>query len=206
MEAIEASVRNRHGGNDVVITYIPGHPTEFYLKPPYYGLNNRERVVGVYGLDSNDTFVEKPNHDFLSKKRVVRASSTDPVGYEEATKGDVVVIVFPNGDEKTTSVKSVSSRQIVTQYGTKYKRSDGLGWNTEPTRLKGSVSQPESDDDDGGVDLTSVDVGDVVVLSDGSEAEVTKATKRQVRAAGYKFARSDGQGWADQEISVTAIK
>jgi preprotein translocase subunit YajC len=50
--------------------------------------------------------------------------------------------------------------------------------------------------------LTDVEIGDLIVTSQGETVVVKSVSARQVKAGGLKFTKSSGEGWGDQTISA----
>jgi len=97
-------------------------------------------------------------------------------------------------------VKNVSALQVVAG-SYKFVKSDGSGWGNQEVSAMLVASDDDSPEK---VPHHAADVGDHVELSNGDIVEVSKVSKRQIRAGGYKFKRSDGTGWGDQDLFIIA--
>lgn len=53
--------------------------------------------------------------------------------------------------------------------------------------------------------LSSVEEGDEIYLSDGTQAVVNETTSRSVKASGKSFVKSDGTGWGSNELDAAPL-
>lgn len=135
----------------------------------------------------------------------VVAFRADPSGEisSEAEEGTPVVVELENGDLVVESVTEISSRQITTSSGKKFKKSDKTGWGDETARIREDVDPVSIAAKNGReADLDDVKVGDTLMLDNSEVEEVVKITTRTVKTENYTFTHA-GEGWGDQEVNVT---
>jgi len=120
----------------------------------------------------------------------------------ELREGREVLAVFEGGDTEKTKIEKLSERQVKTENGMKFKRSDlTAGWGTEPSKLELETQSSESSISDN--DLDWIEEGDEVLTSEEKVVEVTDVTSRQIKTSEDNYRKSDGKVWGGDDKELT---
>jgi len=120
----------------------------------------------------------------------------------ELREGKEVLVVFEGGDTEKTKIEKLSERQVKTENGMKFKRSDlTAGWGTEPSKLELEPQSSESSISDN--DLDWIEEGDEVLTSEEKVVEVTAVTPRQIKTSEDNYRKSDGKVWGGGDKELT---
>lgn len=159
-----------------------------------------------YGED--ETIIHKIDEEESNRKKVEATKNSGGEVSKQLFVGREVAIVYGDGTVEKSTVADLSKRQVTTMNGMKFKRSNWeSGWGSpeakitvDPHMIEDATGEPVTEEA-----LENIQEGDLVTLSTGGSAKVTKVSSRQIRAGRYKFAKSDGSGWGDQEVSIESI-
>lgn len=202
-EAVEFAIEKAENKHEDVLIYEDegsGVKNDFVVTLSKWGTPNEFPEIGKTYKVIAEIFYEDGN------SRVAYAPSVNADGNEETGddiyEGRTVCVVFENGDVEKTEIVKVSDRQIKTENGMKFKKSDlTSGWGTEPSELALDVESfdrnqiPERE-------LNNIEVGDKVLNSDGNSLEVTNVTARQIKTDGDNYKKSDGEVWGGGDLTL----
>jgi|APHM01.1.fsa_nt_gi hypothetical protein len=179
-------------GSGVIEDYVVtlsrwGTPTEFPEIDKTYKV-----IAEVFYEDGNTRIAYAPS---------VNGQAKEEDG-DDIYEGREVYVVFEDGGHERTHVVKVSDRQIETENGMKFKKSDlTAGWGTEPSELALDLesfereSIPEHE-------LEELEVGDEVLNTEDETLEIQEITSRQIKTNSENYRKRDGKVWGGGEKSL----
>lgn len=152
-----------------------------HIPSSLWRVNIRDGESSDSSLPMNEAEVMKGDEVAVAGREVIGIARTEPDEF-----GNVWV------DCKTDSATGFYHRSLLfhTDKVTKRVRSK----SSKEKKLNTAGFETES--------LDSVEEGDKIILSTGDKITVDVVSSRQVRAGDFKFVKSSGEGWGDQEVTA----